>query len=333
MRVGLVVVVGSLTFALASSASAQTNDGAARAAARKLGYEGVAAYEAEHYDVATQKLEKAFAVLQAPSLGLWSARALVKQDKLLEAVERYLTTSRLSLSGGDLVVQKRAKADAVTEADATQALIPSLVIRVDGAQPGDVTLRVDGFAVSSQLIGDAMPVNPGAHRVEASRGAETVRSEVSVQRKDQVEVLLRFQRMPGQAVAGAPSGSPATPIDGPPRETQPSNAHRTLAWTALGVGGVGLAVGAIAGGFAAAKRSMLDKDVACAETHRCPRILESDVSSYNSLRTVSTVGFVVGGVLGVTGVVLLLTQPHGRTETSASLWISPRGVALTGQFQ
>ena len=112
MRGGLAVAFSFVAFGLASSASGQMSDGPARAAARKLGYEGVAAYEAEHYDVASEKLEKAFAVLQAPSLGLWSARALVKQDKLLEAVERYLATSRLSLSGGDLAVQKRAKADA-----------------------------------------------------------------------------------------------------------------------------------------------------------------------------------------------------------------------------
>jgi hypothetical protein len=197
----LFVTIGSVSVAL--PATAETNDGTARAAARRLGYEGVTAYEAEHYDVASEKLERAFAVLQVPSLGLWSARALVKQDKLLEAVERYLQTSRLTVSGGDVAVQKRAQADAVTEADSTQTLIPSIVIRVDGAAAADVTLQVDGLAVSSRLIGDAMPVNPGAHRVEASRGTETVHSDVTVQRKEQTQVLLKFQG----TMASAPTTS------------------------------------------------------------------------------------------------------------------------------
>src|SRR4051812_29141942 len=86
----------------ARPAAAQEVDDATRAAARKLGYVGVQAYDAKDYATATDKLEKAFRLYQAPSLGLWSARALVKSGKLVEAQERYLKVTRLPVADGDV---------------------------------------------------------------------------------------------------------------------------------------------------------------------------------------------------------------------------------------
>lgn len=101
------VLVCSATVTVA--ASAEPNEGPARAAARRLGYEGVAADEAGQYAIASEKLEKAYAVVRVPSLGLWSARALVQQDKLLEAVDRYLETSRMTVSPMDARLRRRER--------------------------------------------------------------------------------------------------------------------------------------------------------------------------------------------------------------------------------
>jgi hypothetical protein len=272
-------------------------------------------------------LEKAFAVLRVPSLGLWSARALAQQNKLLEAVERYLETSRLPVSGGDVEVQKRAKADALAESDATQALIPSIVITVAGADGTAVTLKVDGESVSSRLVGEAMPLNPGSHRVEGELAGELVVSELSLERKEQRQVPLQFKGAAKPSPAPVAASAVAVDTD----SAAPSSVTRTLGWVALGTGVAGLVVGGVSAGLAASKRSTLDSDPNCAD-HRCPQSFESDVNSYNSLRLVSTVGFVAGGVLSVTGGVLLLTQRSSSEPTSASLWLSPGRVELRGQF-
>src|SRR5882724_10278109 len=75
---------------VALPAHAQDIDDATRAAARKLGTAGVESYQSGQFQVASEKLEKAYRMLQVPSLGLWSARALVKLGHLVEAQERYV---------------------------------------------------------------------------------------------------------------------------------------------------------------------------------------------------------------------------------------------------
>src|SRR5436189_5578570 len=96
-----------------SSASAQTE--ATRAAARTLGTEGVEALQAGRDTEAVDKLERAFTVVRAASIGLWLSRALVKAGKWVEAMERYLEVSRLDVNSGDVRVQQQAQADAAKE--------------------------------------------------------------------------------------------------------------------------------------------------------------------------------------------------------------------------
>ena len=125
-------VVGAL-----SSAHA-TADGD-RAVARKLGYAGVEAYQAGRYPIASEQLERAYAVLRVPSIGLWSARALARNGKLVEASERYLELARLELSEGDQRVQQRALEDAAKELAELDKRVPSITVAVEGAKADEVT--------------------------------------------------------------------------------------------------------------------------------------------------------------------------------------------------
>jgi hypothetical protein len=102
--VTLLVVLG-----FSSAARAQAVDDGSRAVARSLGTTGVEAYRAGDYATANDKLDKAYQILQAPSLGLWSARALVKLNRLVKAAERYREVTRLPVSSGDTAVQKQAR--------------------------------------------------------------------------------------------------------------------------------------------------------------------------------------------------------------------------------
>jgi hypothetical protein len=90
---------------------AAEEDAATRAAARKLAEDGVAALQAGDSAKAVDKLDKAFRTLRAPSIALWSGRALIQHGQLVEAAERLLEATRLPVSG-DTVVQQQAKSDA-----------------------------------------------------------------------------------------------------------------------------------------------------------------------------------------------------------------------------
>ena len=61
------------------------------------------------------------------------------------------------------------------------------------------------------------------------------------------------------------------------------------------------------------------------------------MNSLRTLRTVSTIGFIAGGALAATGVVLLLTSSGGsqtgqRPSTTLALGVTPSGLRLRGSF-
>jgi hypothetical protein len=101
------------------------------------------------------------------------------------------------------------------------------------------------------------------------------------------------------------------------------------------VGGAGLALGGITGILALGKRKSIDDSENCKDD-QCYPAEQPLADSYNSLRTWSSVGFIAGGALAATGVVLLLAGPSAHASTgsgpSAALLISPTGAAVKGRF-
>ena len=312
----LAVATCGLLLGAPSVASAQSSADATRAAARSLGTTGVGAYQAGDYETAHDKLEKAYQILKAPSLGLWSARALVKVGKLVEAGERYTEVTRLSVASGDAAVQKQAQDDAQTELDALGPRIPGIIIQLEGADAASVSVSLDGQPVASALIGESRPVDPGQHHVEGTRGTEHVTSDVNVAIGEKVPAVLKFTATTAVVAPPASSGaepsavSPAPPPDSgsaPVASATHQAPLKTVGWVGVGVGGVGIAIGAVAGVIALGKQTDIKNSDACKAMHCLPSEA-STVNSYNSMRTLSSVGFIAGGVLATTGVVLLLTS-------------------------
>jgi hypothetical protein len=318
-----------------ATAAAQTGDGGAtRVVARKLGTEGVEAFQAGQFALAHDKLDKAYAVLRVPSLGIWSARALVKQGKLIEAMDRYAEVTRLPLGAGDQSIQRQAQIDAQAELEETEKITPSLSVKLAGAEPSAVTLRIDGAEVSTRLIGETIPVNPGPHRVEGTFQGKRSSRDVTLRLSERKELLIDFTEPEAAASAGPSSADAANNTaeiaTGPDAAPRSANL-RAAGWVALVGGGAGLAVGGVAGIMALSKRSSLDETPACADDHNCPTQFSGEVDTLNTLRTVSSIGFIAGGVLAATGVTLLLTT-QGRDKAEASLYVSPRAVVLRGTF-
>jgi hypothetical protein len=99
----------------------------------------------------------------------------------------------------------------------------------------------------------------------------------------------------------------------------------------VGIGVAGVVTGAVAGGVAIGQRSRLDERCG-PNSHLCPKPLENDVDGYNTLRHLSTVGFLVGGIGVAAGTVLLVTAPRASSRRAASgLTLTPFvGVASAG---
>ena len=324
--------VGFVLLLLAQPAAAQEVDDATRASARQLGYAGVEAFQAKDYAAANEKLGRAFRVLQVPSLGLWSARALVKLGKFVEAQERYVKVRGLPVGGGDAEIQRKAQNDAASELSQLSLRVPSVVIQLEGAAAADVDLTIDGSKVASDLAGEPRPVNPGTHLVVGKRGAEQVQATVTVAESEHPSLVLRFKlAAPRVAPALPPSQSPLASSTPPEPGGNAGSAQRTAGWVTIGVGGAALLVGGISGGIALGKGHDLSSNSRC-QDYACGPSQQSSVDAYNSMRTVSTIGFIAGGVIAAGGAVLLLTAPSKASPASASLWLGPGSAGLKGAF-
>jgi hypothetical protein len=318
---------------LAQAAAGQEVDDATRASARQLGYAGVEAFQAHNYASASEKLERAFRVLQVPSLGLWSARALAKIGKLVEAQERYLRVGRLPVGGGDADVQRKAQVDAAAELELLAPRVPNVLIELQGASPSDVALTIDGVAVASDLVGEPRPVNPGTHTLVATRGDERSEAAVTLAESERKPVVLHFAGGAAKPVASRPAAAPAigSPTPASATEERAGGPQRTAAWLSIGVGAAGLVVGGVTGVLAIGKGHDLSSNPRC-QNNACGPSQQDKVESYNSMRTISTIGFIAGGVATATGVVLLLTTRSGPAAPSAALWLGPTGARVTGAF-
>lgn len=312
---------GVLAAALISN-SAFAVDDASRAAARRMATTGVEAFQREDYATAVEKLEHAYEVLQAPSIGLWLARALVKQGRLVAASERYVEVGRLSVAQGEKSVQEAAKKDAATELEALLPRIPNLVVNLEGATAQEVTLTLDGAAMTSAFIGEERPIDPGKHHLEGHRGQQVVTEELSISAGEKRSLVLRFSGKTDAVAAPSPAAVQPAPVHHAETTASGGSSRRLLAWTTIGVGAAGLITGAVAGGLAIGKKGDLDDSTDC-QNHSCLRsTMQSDLDSYSTLRTVSSIGFIAGGVLGAAGIVLLVTD-DSSAETRAQ-----RGVRL-----
>jgi hypothetical protein len=290
-------------------ASAQEADSATRDAARSLGLSGIDAYQAGDYISASNRLEKAYALINVPSLGLWSARALAKRNLLVEAAGRYFEVASLQVPQGDLVVQREAQVEARRELEQLRPRIPQLVMRVEGAEGSKVALVIDGQAVAASVLGKPRLMNPGPHRVQAHVGSVTKSASVESVLDKETRVTFDFG-----------TDGDATKSGG--------SARRTWGWIGVGAGGVGIALGAVMGGLAVSKRSQL-KEAGCTDSH-CPHDQAAGVQRLDTFRMVSTIGFIAGGVLATSGVVLLFTTPSSKHQLAATA--SADSVTLMGRF-
>jgi hypothetical protein len=322
-----------------SAGSAAAEDDATRAAGRKLAEDGVAALQAGDASTASQKLDKAHAILKVPSVALWSARALEKRKLLVEAAERLREAARLPISG-DPAVQAQAKHDAEQELAELSTRIPTLIVKVSEAAGDPVAVTLDGVELPSALLGEERPVNPGRHVVLARRQAQAARAEVDVAEAEHKTLVLELEAQAGVTplAKSAPSTKPsrAEPLNAEPDRND--SVRRTWAYVALGTGAAGLLVGGVSGGLAIGKKSSLDANDACSHDV-CTREAEDDVHALRTFRTLSSVGFAVGGVLAATGAVLWLTSSPSRetpraqhVRTQLALGVGPGFVRVMGGF-
>jgi hypothetical protein len=322
--VASIVIVSAASTSTAGAAEPSAGD---RETARSLGTQGVQALDAHEYATAERACGGAYALVKAPTVGMCLARALEGLGRLLEARDVFVEVTHLPAKPDEPVVFTTARDAARTEAEALAKRVPTVTLAVSGP-PESTPLRVtlDGAPVNSETARLPRKLNPGPHTLSVSAaGFEVASEQITIAEGEdrRVEVLLR------PSSDGPESHSP--PLQERPAAAQ-SRALPVLALTVGAVGLAGLVVGVSAGVAASSKHSTLSGECNPA-SDTCPPSAGGDLDAFHALRTVSTVGYIVGALGLVGGGVLFLAMPTSKESSSSTgLYVGPVSCGLVQNF-
>lgn len=311
----------------AAPAGAQPVDDQLRATARALADEGMSFFEKKQYADALDRFDRAAAIIQAPTITLHAARSLDKLGRLIEAAERYRACINTPVDDKSPEAFRTAQDAARSELQTLTPRIPSVEVVVQGPGADQAVVTLDGKTVPKALIGVKMLVNPGDHKIGATTDTHADTEEVTVVEKQLSRVVLELEPQNGSNIGHT------TPPE-KPGPTPPMNGKKVGGFVALGVGGVFGIVGIAAGISALDKQTELEKICKSADeeascTITVPETKTKYLRTYNEFttqRTVSTVGFILGGAAITTGVVLLVLASKSKPAVqppATSLHIEP----------
>jgi hypothetical protein len=310
---------------VAPSAIAQPADNDAKAAV-DLAREAKAKYDQGQWRGALELFHGAEAKAHSPVLVLYAGRCHRNLGELVAAKQLYERVVAEPL--GDKAPQPflDAQKDAAADLEALAARIPTLVID-RSAVPTSWQITVDDVTAR----GGEVAVDPGKHLVRASDGTR-VAFEREVMAAEGGRITVRIEPSKNEAapapVPGAPAAGATTDGGEGGFGTSIGPGLLTLGLGAAGVGvGVGLRVAALSQVSAVKDR--------CVGT-QCLAEDAAEVDSAETLQTVSTVLFSVGGAAMATGIVLLIVLPEDtpaeQAAPSVSLDLRPGWLGLRGTF-
>lgn len=322
--------IGLLTLALCSvQASVHAQDDATKARAREMAQQGVDAAKAGDHQRAQDLFHRAYTLVPAPTIAVREARSLVELQRWVDAVEAYVRATRTPLAADAPAAFRDAVRQAESELSALRPRVPKLTIQIEGVDPSHPALevRVDGVKWPAAVLGVSTPIDPGKHVVVAkTKSGSNATAKVTLAEAEAKSVKLTLPPEPD--VADTPGQLPVVK-DGDGKKT--ASPDRTLAFVGFGVGAVGLAVGVGAGLAASSKHSSAED--ACTGG-KCVEGSSGadDLESFRQLRTISTVGYIVGAVGIGAGVTLWLTAPKSQTTGKTGAFLGPGRVGLRGTF-
>ena len=259
-----------------------------------------------------------------------AAQTLRNEHRLLNARDQLRTCARQECAS-----QMRGEMlkDCTTWLAQVEAVLPSVVFEVRDSSGNDLSavhLMVDGQALADRLDGTALSVDPGEHtfRFETA-GQPALERKLVIRegdkgRRERVVFGVAAPAPPTVATQVAPS--PAAPT-APPEDG--GHGRRVLGLVSGGAGLVGLAVGGIFGGLTFSSWGSVNSE--CPGHAGCSAQATSNHANAVTFGTVSTAGFIAGGVLLAGGVTLYFTAPGDRSP-SVGIQMAPGGLGVAGRF-
>jgi hypothetical protein len=269
------------------------------------------------YDEGVKEMEEAYRLVPHPGFLLNIAVAKEQSgaqcDRSLEAFERFFskcdTKCELHRAGLERAEPVRRRCLAELSLDS----IPS------GAE-----VKLDGDVVGKTPV--RTRVRPGPHDIEARLdGYRAVRQRVALRPEDPTHVALALEIEPKPKVKALPSPPPAIQVTEPPprlvvdQDREGTSSLVTWTWSSFALGAGGLVAGAA---FSAATMSSISEEDEARRLRRPREEIEALRDEAQGRAIAANVGFALGAIGAVTGVVLLLLD-DGVSSSSSSLAAGP----------
>ncbi len=219
----LAAAVAVLFVAWAAPARAQVSD-AERAVARQLFLDGDALQRAGKFSEALDKFQRAESAYSAPTNVLRIAECQAALGELVESAESYRSALRMPVAPGSPAALQAAVAQARGELAQVEPRVPQLIVLVSPAGAQGADIQIDGQHVSSALLGEPIPLDPGDHRVQVSApGFLTFAQAVSLKEHETSSVSVTLRPVANTAPAPPPPlpSAPPAPESAPPPQPAP----------------------------------------------------------------------------------------------------------------
>lgn len=285
--------------------------------------------DAQQWGPALEKLKRVAAIKVTPGVRSHIAACEEKLGQLVLALADYESAEALARQQGNAEVLA-----AIAEPMAKlKARVPTLTITA----PPNAAVMLDEKRLAPGALGVALPIDPGAHRVDArAPGKPAYGATVRVKERDAVALEVKF-------ADGAPP--PPEPPKTEPPKTEPPSASPTAEPPAdaprpegamksgslvPGIVAAGGAVGLVAlgiGAFAAAGGAQGDLEAQCAASVACPDDKKGAVHAWDTVALLSWIG-----AAGLAGLSVYFFVRSGSAKSEASLVVGPGSVGLRGVF-
>lgn len=191
-------------------------------------------------------------------------------------------------------------------------------VRVSGAVEGAV-LYANNERVAALPMSEPARVASGTNVLEVrAPGYVTMTRRVEVEPGQESRETFAFVREAPLALGPARPFAPTPPVEAP--VARPGGAQRALAWVTLTAGAAGIGLGV----FSVARRGGLvtqyddHRDPVCPGTSSPtqPSVCAGYLEDVSTMQTLAIAGFVAGGALALTSVVLFATSPTASGDAN-----------------
>ena len=314
---GSALIVTLLTVGASAQVGGQPNS------AEDLYRRGLAAFEAGDYSNACPALAESYRLDPLPGALFTVATCELKAGKIATAFKRFGEFIALveTLTPAQQVQQETRRGVAEQQRRDISVELPYIRVELRGRSSRPAQIYLNGALLGPESIGIEFAVDPGEQLLEQKQGDRAVGTQrVSLAKGERKAVTITLV------------GEPPVAAPQPPRPAPRPPSH-ALAYSMMGIGVAGLAVGSGAGFLA-----LRDKGIVNDECHAdsCSVKGKSAADSGKVEGAVSTVGFGVGLAGLAIGAFLLFKPTHPAIAAARYripvVAITPHAVLVEGVF-